>query len=196
MIRFSVASTILISYISRCSQAAVWNPVLYLPAGHACCMMKGGGCSGPAELIFSPWETGANSRRYRCPGLPGFPLGKQPEGYRHGGEWGGAIYSAGKEKRWGNKRRGELKTRGWQSDICSRWEIWVVAEAAAAAAAGKTRKSRHAAAQLIDLLQRKFTQRLAGLNREGENAEKTVMLSREPENSQMFPKQLLSHPPL
>lgn len=63
----------LISYFSRCSQAGAWDPALYIPARHrVCCMMEGGGCSGPARLILSHGR-GVNSRLYCCLGLPGFP---------------------------------------------------------------------------------------------------------------------------
>lgn len=37
-----------------------------------CCMMEGGGCSGPARLILSQGR-GVNSRLYCCPGLLGIP---------------------------------------------------------------------------------------------------------------------------
>lgn len=121
----------LISYFSRCSQAWAWDPALYIPARHhVCCMMEGGGCSGPARLILSQGR-GGNSRLYCCPGLPAIPRGKHPEGYRRsGGEVHRAIYRAGKEQRWGEnervgewERRGELKTRwGGTEESESRWQ--------------------------------------------------------------------------
>lgn len=113
----------LISYFSRCSQAGVWDPALYIPARHrVCCMMEGGGCSGPARLIYSQ-ERGVNSRLYCCPGLPGIPRENIQRGIdvveeKHAELFLEQVKRRGEERmRWGEwERRGELKTRGRETE--------------------------------------------------------------------------------
>lgn len=67
----------LTSYFTRCSHAWAWDPALYIyiPARrHACCMMKGGGCSGPVRLIHSQrreaWIAGYTAA-WACLASPG-----------------------------------------------------------------------------------------------------------------------------
>lgn len=120
----------LISYFSRCSQAGTWDPALYFPARHSvCCMMEGGGCSGPARLILSQGR-GANSRLYCCPGLPGFPWENIQRGIdaaeeKHSELFIEQVKRRGEEKkeRGGGVRKRTWKTRnGGLEESESRWQ--------------------------------------------------------------------------
>lgn len=123
----------LISYFSRCSQAGAWDPALYIPARHrVCCMMEGGGCSGPAWLILSLGR-GVNSRLYCCPGLPGFPRENIQRGIdvaekRHAVLFIEQVKRRGEERKRGgvrekrgvaNKRRGTEESESRQQSVIS-----------------------------------------------------------------------------
>lgn len=77
MILFLLASTpwnnpsyLILAGAPRLEQGTL---ALCISARHGvCCMMEGGGCSGPARLSLSQGR-GVNSKLRCCPGLPDFP---------------------------------------------------------------------------------------------------------------------------
>lgn len=130
----------LIFYFSRCSQTGAWDPALYIPARHrVCCMMKGGGCSGPARLILSQGTRRVNCRLCCCPGLPGFPRENIQRGYRRiRGERHTELFIEQVRRRGEERKRARVKKleeerqesleadgRAWYLQLTASEEIWV-----------------------------------------------------------------------
>lgn len=109
----------LIFYFSRCTQSGARDPALYIPARHCvCCMMEGGGCSGPARLILSQGTRRVNSRQRCCLGLPDFPRENIQRGYRRmRGERHAGLFIEQVRRRGEERPRASDETRRGESVI-------------------------------------------------------------------------------
>lgn len=108
MIQFTLASAPRNnpSYLILAGAPRLEHGTLALCIQSVCCMMEGGGCSGPARLSLSQGR-GAHSRLYCCPGPTGFPRENIRRDIDVVEERHAELFIEQV------KRRGEQRMRGW-----------------------------------------------------------------------------------